>query len=70
MTLIEAAAAALKSELGGIEHLQVQADRRIQRGGVVAQTAHGEIDASISAQLESARELVVAALDGDAEDGV
>lgn len=56
---------ALQAELGGIEHLDVQADRRIARGGAIAQTAYGEIDASINAQLQSARALVAAALAGD-----
>jgi flagellar assembly protein FliH len=58
----------LQAELGGIEHLDVQADRRIARGGAVAQTAYGEIDVTINAQLQSARELVAAALAGDSED--
>ena len=39
---------ALQAELGGIEHLDVQADRRVARGGAIAQTAYGEIDATIS----------------------
>jgi flagellar assembly protein FliH len=65
LELIEQATAGIKAELGGIEHLDVQADRRVQRGGVIAQTAYGEIDASVSAQFESARALVMAALDGD-----
>jgi flagellar assembly protein FliH len=55
----------LQAELGGIEHLDLQADRRITRGGAVARTAYGEIDVSINAQLQSARELVAAALAGD-----
>lgn len=58
--------ATLQAELGGIDHLDVQADRRIARGGAIAQTAYGEIDASVTAQLQSARELVAAALAGDA----
>lgn len=65
MELIADATNALKTELGGIEHLEVQADRRIERGGVIARTAYGEIDATIAVQLASARELVLAALDGD-----
>ena len=56
----------LQAELGGIEHLDVQADRRVARGGAIAQTVHGEIDVSVSAQLQTARELVQAALSGDA----
>jgi len=61
------AVSSLQAELGGIEHLDVQADRRIARGGAVAQTAYGEIDVSISAQLQSARDLIAAALAGDSD---
>jgi flagellar assembly protein FliH len=60
---------ALQAQLGGIEHLDVQADRRIARAGAIAQTEHGEIDASINAQLQTARELVAAALAGDSGAG-
>lgn len=52
----------LQSELGGIEHLAVQSDRRIGRGGAIARTDSGEIDSSIDAQLGRAREIVAAAL--------
>jgi flagellar assembly protein FliH len=61
------AVGSLQAELGGIEHLDVQADRRIARGGAVAQTAYGEIDVSIATQLQSARELIAAALAGDSD---
>jgi flagellar assembly protein FliH len=53
---------ALQAQLGGIEHLSVQADRRVGRGGVLARTDEGEIDASIETQLSRARELVAAHL--------
>ena len=52
----------LQSELGGIEHLSVQSDRRVARGGAIARTESGEIDAGIEAQLARAREIVAAAL--------
>ena len=52
------------AELGGIEHLDVQADRRIDRGGSIVRTESGEIDVTIAAQMQTARELVVAALQG------
>ena len=52
----------LQSELGGIEHLGVQSDRRIDRGGAIARTDSGEIDSSIDAQLARAREIIAAAL--------
>jgi flagellar assembly protein FliH len=63
----------LQSELGGIEHLNVQSDRRVGRGGVLARTDEGEIDASIETQLARAREVVTAELGprgGAAEDEV
>ena len=52
----------LQSELGGIEHLGVQSDRRIGRGGAIARTDSGEIDSGLDAQLGRAREIVAAAL--------
>jgi flagellar assembly protein FliH len=48
----------LQSELGGIEHLYVQSDRRIGRGGVLARTEAGEIDATVEAQLSRARDII------------
>jgi flagellar assembly protein FliH len=47
----------LCAELGGIDHLAVQSDRRIQRGGALARTETGEIDAGIDTQLARAREI-------------
>jgi hypothetical protein len=60
--------AALQTELGGIEHLDVQADRRVERGGTIVQTEYGEVDAAISTQLAGARAIVKAALAGDDHD--
>jgi len=65
LELLSDSAPALQAELGGIEHLDIQADRRVARGGAIAQTVHGEIDVSVAAQLQTARELVQAALAGD-----
>jgi flagellar assembly protein FliH len=65
LELLSQSVPALQAELGGIEHLDVQADRRVARGGAIAQTVHGEIDVSVSAQLQTARELVQSALAGD-----
>jgi flagellar assembly protein FliH len=64
LELLTGAVKALQSELGGIEHVDVQADRRIERGGTIVQTAYGEIDATIGAQLQAARELVDSSLSG------
>lgn len=57
--------ARLSAELGGIDHLDVQSDRRVGRGGAIARTESGEIDVTISAQLQSAREIVAAILSGE-----
>ena len=62
LELLGDAVAGLQSELGGIEHCNVQADRRVGRGGVIARTEAGELDATIEAQLSRAREVVATAL--------
>ena len=59
LELMEESVLRLQSELGGIEHCNVQADRRVGRGGVIARTEAGEIDATIEAQLSRAQEIVV-----------
>ncbi len=46
------------AELGGIEHCDVQAERRIASGGAIVRTEEGQIDASVETQLLRARELV------------
>jgi flagellar assembly protein FliH len=58
----------LQSGLGGIEHLGVQADRRVSRGGAIARTDTGDIDAGIDVQLGRARALVAEAIAGPASD--
>ena len=51
-------AADLVAELGGIEHLGVEADRRVARGGAIVRTAEGEVDATLETKLGRAREVV------------
>jgi flagellar assembly protein FliH len=58
----------LQSELGGIEHLGVQSDRRVARGGAIARTDAGDIDAGIDTQLARAREILTAALEREPTD--
>jgi flagellar assembly protein FliH len=58
----------LSSELGGIEHLSVQADRRVGRGGAIARTEAGDIDAGLSTQLARAKEIAMAALSPEPAD--
>lgn len=55
----------LRAEMGGIEFMEVQADRRVEQGGAIVETEYGEIDATIATQIENARALVAAALVGD-----
>jgi flagellar assembly protein FliH len=58
LEVVRAAAAGFAAELGGIEHCDVQAERRVERGGAVVQTDEGQIDACVETQLARARELV------------
>jgi flagellar biosynthesis/type III secretory pathway protein FliH len=44
--------------LGGIEHLEVQEERRVGRGGAIVRTALGEVDARIETKLERVRAVV------------
>jgi len=67
LEIINASAGSLQAELGGIEHCEVQTDRRVGRGGVLLQTEAGEIDVTVASQLERAREIVAAALKRDAD---
>src|SRR3954471_17523165 len=41
--------------LGGIEHLEVQEERRVGRGGAIVRTSLGEVDARVETKLERAR---------------
>ncbi len=68
LELLSAAAEPLGQELGGIDHFAVQADRRIARGGAMVRTDYGELDMSVGAQLQTARELIETALRGDDPD--
>jgi flagellar assembly protein FliH len=58
LDLVRDAADALVGQLGGIEHLEVQSERRVGRGGAVIRHPEGEVDATIATKLERARELV------------
>jgi len=62
---VTAAIAELKAQAGGIELCEVQADRRVPAGGAIVRTADGEVDASVTTQLERAREVALAELAGE-----
>jgi flagellar biosynthesis/type III secretory pathway protein FliH len=59
---VRGAAADLVGSLGGIEHCEVQEERRVNRGGAVVRSAAGEIDARLETKLERAREVLEAEL--------
>ena len=50
--LVRDAADDLAGRLGGIQRLEVVAERRIERGGCIVRTPEGEIDGRISEQME------------------
>jgi flagellar assembly protein FliH len=52
----------IRASLGGIEHCEVQAERRVSRGGAVVRTPDGDVDARVETKLVRAREVVEAAL--------
>jgi len=52
----------IRASLGGIEHCEVQAERRVSRGGAVVRTPEGDVDARIETKLVRAREVIESAL--------
>jgi flagellar assembly protein FliH len=58
LELVNRAIGELQTQAGGIELCEVQADRRVGRGGAVVRTVEGEVDASVATQLQRAREAV------------
>ncbi|MGH2854959.1 MAG: FliH/SctL family protein, partial [Solirubrobacteraceae bacterium] len=62
LELVVAALAELKTQIGGIEQCDVQADRRVGPGGAIVRTLESEVDATVETQLERTREVVQAEL--------
>lgn len=58
LDLVRDGVPAVIAELGGIEHCEVQAERRVGRGGAVVRTVEGEVDASLATKLARVREVV------------
>lgn len=65
LELVRAASATLVAELGGIESCDVQAERRVARGGAVVRTVEGEVDATLATKLARAREALEEELRGN-----
>jgi flagellar biosynthesis/type III secretory pathway protein FliH len=62
LEIVRSAMDELRGSLGGIEHCEVQAERRVSRGGAVVRTPDGDVDARVETKLVRAREVVEAAL--------
>jgi flagellar assembly protein FliH len=62
LALVREAVGGIEASLGGIEHCEVQAERRVSRGGAVVRGPDGDVDARVETKLERAREVVEAAL--------
>jgi flagellar assembly protein FliH len=62
LELVRESMDAVRASLGGIEHCEVQAERRVSRGGAVVRTPEGDVDARFETKLQRAREVVEAAL--------
>src|SRR3954447_24589811 len=62
LEIVRGAIDELRDSLGGIEHCEVQAERRVGRGGCIVRTPVGDVDARVETKLERAGEVVAAAL--------
>jgi flagellar assembly protein FliH len=62
LELVAAAMDAVRGTLGGIEHCEVQSERRVARGGCIVRTQDGDVDAGVDTKLERAREVIEAEL--------
>jgi flagellar biosynthesis/type III secretory pathway protein FliH len=65
LELVRDAMDGVRASLGGIEHCEVQAERRVSRGGAIVRTPDGDVDARIDTKLQRAREVVEAAIGTD-----
>jgi flagellar assembly protein FliH len=62
LELVREAMDEMRATLGGIEHCEVQAERRVARGGAIVRTQDGDVDARVETKLQRAREVVEHAL--------
>jgi flagellar biosynthesis/type III secretory pathway protein FliH len=67
LQFVSGAIGELEAQAGGIEHCEVQADRRVGRGGAIVRTIECEVDATVQTQLERAREVIRVELGGAEE---
>jgi flagellar assembly protein FliH len=62
LELVRESVDSLVRQLGGIEHAEVQEERRVHRGGAIVRSTAAEIDGRFTTKLERARELIEAEL--------
>ena len=65
LELVRDAMDGVRASLGGVEHCEVQAERRVSRGGAIVRTPDGDVDARVETKLQRAREVVEAAIGTD-----
>jgi len=58
LDLMRESISAVTDSLGGIEHVEVQEERRVSRGGAIVRTSYGEVDARLETKLDRARAVV------------
>jgi flagellar biosynthesis/type III secretory pathway protein FliH len=59
---VRGATADIIARLGGIDSCDVQAERRVSRGGAVVRTVEGEVDATLETKLLRARDVLMTEL--------
>jgi flagellar assembly protein FliH len=64
LELVRAAIGEISSQGSGVELCEVLSEERVGVGSAIVRTVEGEVDASVQTQLERAREVVSATLEG------
>ena len=62
LALVRESTTELKTTLGGIGELDVQAERRVSRGGAIVRTETAEVDGRLETQLDRARAVLLESL--------
>jgi flagellar assembly protein FliH len=62
LDLMRSGIADVVGSLGGIEHVEVQEERRVGRGGAILRTSFGEVDARVGTKLARVRDAMSAEL--------
>jgi flagellar assembly protein FliH len=55
---MRAAIDGVRAGLGGVDHCEVQAERRVGRGGAIVRTPDGDVDARLETKLGRVRDLI------------